>query len=143
MEPWRTILLLATIAGFLITVWGLVSAYLAAVRENKAASDRIATAAQLSAAEDDERKLIEEKDIEQSERSALFLQLYQRYDVLYKDNDLVRPSYDNVVDLAMYESQRLLGMLLEETRRDFLIAGIGLLVSTLASVGSLYLAGSS
>lgn len=137
MEPWRTILLVATIVGFLVTVGGLVAAYRASRREYKDAGKRITLMRELG-----EREQAAQAEVksgpDQGERSAA---LHAEYERIYTEHGLVRPSYDNIVYLAQHESQRLLGMVLNETRRDFVIAGIGLLVSTVASAGSLYLAG--
>ncbi len=65
-------------------------------------------------------------------RHARWTSEYERY-------GLVRPTWENMVLLAAHESQRLLGLVLNSTRRDFLLAGFGLLVSTGASIGSLFL----
>lgn len=137
MEPWRTVLLVATIVGFLVTAVGLVSAYRAAGREYRAAGERITLMRDLA-----EQERAEHANVAQGtpEQGALNSAIHVDFDAIYAGHGLVRPSYDNVVYLAQHESQRLLGMVLSETRRDFLIAGVGLLVSTVASAGSLYLA---
>lgn len=63
----------------------------------------------------------------------------EKWDAIYAKHGLTRPTYDNMVFLAAYESRRLLGLVLNSTGRDFLLAAFGLLVSTGASVGSLFL----
>jgi hypothetical protein len=138
MEPWRTILLVFTIFGFLVTVGGLVAAYRSARREYSDAADRITLMRDITKREQQSHAALEPGPDLDIRNEAI----NQEYEQIYAKNDLVRPSYDNIVYLAQYESQRLLGMVLNGTRRDFLIAGVGLLVSTVASSGSLYLTGS-
>jgi hypothetical protein len=138
MEPWRTILLALTIVGFLFTVAGLAAAYQGAKREHKAAGDRIVLLRELS----DREQAARAKAKDDADVNETYEALNEEYEGIYAEHDLVRPTYDNMVYLAQHESQRLLGMVLDETRRDFLVAGAGLLVSTIASVGSLYLSAS-
>lgn len=150
MDP-RTWLVIATAAGFFITIGGLVAAWLGARREYHDATRRIDKMAELAAAEKAESDARHERyqaslptDLEEriaynatysaegDERNAYWTDEYAKW-------DLVRPSIRHSTSLAAYESKRLLGLVLNSTRRDFLIAAFGLLVSTGASVGSLYL----
>lgn len=132
MDP-RTLLVIATIAGFVITVGGLVAVWLSARREFKDASRRVDKMEELGKAE-----LADNPPPEDANMIAL-IGPDEKWDAIYAKYGLTRPTYDNMVFLAAYESRRLLGLVLNSTRRDFLIAAFGLLISTAASVGSLFL----
>lgn len=136
MESWRTILVIATIAGFLVTVGGLVAAYLGARREYRDSKARVDKMQELAEAE------LADNPPPPSPGDAevlIFMGADDKWDAIYAEHDLTRPTYDNTVFLAAYESRRLLGLVLNSTRRDFLVAAFGLLISTAASVGSIYL----
>lgn len=124
----RTWLVIATIVGFLITIGGLVAAWFSARREYNDAEVRIDNLERLNR----EERTEERGDEPAEERHA-------RWTAEYQEHDLIRPTRDNVPYIAAYESRRLLGLVLKSTRRDFLVAAFGLLVSTAASVGSLFL----
>lgn len=132
----RTWLVIATIAGFAITVGGLVAAYIGARREYIDAAKRVDKMEELAKAElADHPPPPEALD----DASLLFFGADEKWDAIYAEHDLTRPTYENTVYLAAFESRRLLGLVLNSTRRDFLVAAFGLLISTAASVGSLFL----
>lgn len=130
----RTWLVILTVAGFVITVGGLVAAWIGARREYEDASRRVDKMEELGEAEraDQAENRRSETTEEAEARRA-------KWNAAYAQHDLTRPTYDNMVFLAAYESRRLLGLVLKSTGRDFLVAAFGLLVSTGASVGSLFL----
>lgn len=131
----RTVLVLATVLGFVITILGLVAAWYSARKEFDHAQARIDKMEELAKAE------LEDNPPPPGDRSSmiLFMGRDEKWDAIYAQNGLTRPTYDNTVFLAAYESRRLLCLVLNSTRRDFLIAVGGLLISTAASVGSLFL----
>jgi len=59
-------------------------------------------------------------------------------DVRFHAEGLVRPTLDNIELLPMYESLRLLSVILKSAKGDLLAAGAGVVVSTAASLGSLF-----
>jgi hypothetical protein len=63
----------------------------------------------------------------------------KEFEVRYAERDLLRPSFDSLVYLAVHESQRLMTLVLKSSRRDFGVAIIGVVVSTVASAWSLYI----
>lgn len=134
MDP-RTLLVVLTIGGFLITIGGLIAAWVGARREFADASRRVDKMEELGKAELDDNPPPEEANM------VVLIGPDQKWDAIYAKHGLTRPTYDNMVFLAAYESRRLLGLVLKSTGRDFLVAAFGLLVSTGASVGSLFLAG--
>lgn len=134
----RSWLVVATIAGFLITLGGLTAAWIGARREYKDAQTRIDWLEKLSAEEKAEGAAMTADpthprwQVPGEERNA-------EWAVKFAEHDLIRPNYGNLAFIAAYESRRLLGLVLSSTGRDFLVAAFGLLVSTAASVGSLFL----
>lgn len=137
MEPWRTTLLIATVVGFVVTVAGLWAAYKAAAREHRESVARIGLMREISDREDAAQDAIPHGPERESQADAV----RSEYDRQYALHGLLRPTYENIDTLALHETQRLLGMVLQETRRDFVIAGVGLLISTIASGASLFLPG--
>lgn len=134
----RTLLVLLTVLGFLITVGGLIAAWVGARREYDDAQTRVDKMEGLAKAE------LEDVPPPPGGPDRLLIPIMgadDRWDAIYAENGLTRPTYNNTVFLAAYESRRLLGLVLNSTGRDFLIAAFGLLVSTGASVGSLFLVG--
>ena len=122
--------------GFGVTVGGLVAAYVGARREYRDSEARVVLMQELAEAElADHPPPSSSGDAE----VLLFMGADDKWDAIYAQHGLTRPTYDNTVFLAAYESRRLLGLVLNSTKRDFLVAAGGLLVSTAASVGSLYL----
>lgn len=151
IDAWRWVLFALTFVGAGITVWGLVSAYRGARREYEAAGKRLdmmtelgeAESAESEKAKDEEQRRVSAgvKDVVafNAETAKSAAERHARWDVEYAKYDLLRPTYENLVYLATYEAKRLLGLVLNSTRRDFLWAGVGLVISTLASAGSLLL----
>lgn len=137
MEPARTILLVLTIVGAGVTIYGLSAAYRSAKSEHAEAGRRLARLRELAAAEQVESERIGKRGDE--ETVVAHAALHAKYEGLFAAEGYTRPSYDTLPYLAQHESQHLLGRVLQETRRDFVIAGIGLVISTVASVWSLYL----
>lgn len=129
----RTILVLATVLGFLITVIGLVAAWYNARKQYDEAKTRIDDLERLGEQERAEAKAHQDAATREESQAR-----YDRWTLEYERHDLIRPTYSNLPYISAYESRRLLGLLLESTRRDFLVAAFGLLVSTAASVGSLF-----
>ncbi|MGJ0389039.1 hypothetical protein [Microbacterium sp. CGR1] len=137
----RTVLIIATVAGFLITLGGLVAAWVGARREYADAQTRIDTLERLSAEERDESNAVND-DPNHPLREVPSEVRHARWEERFAEHGLLRISYSNMPFVAAYESRRLLGLVLSSTGRDFLVAAFGLLVSTAASVGSLFLGSS-
>lgn len=123
MEPWRTILLLATVGGALLAAGGLIAAYRSAKREYKAAGVRVEAMGQLM------------KRLEADPKGDM--EAYRRE---FAEHDLEMPTWGNLVQLALFESRRLFGNIAAGSRSQLIVAGSGLLLSTFASAASLYMA---
>jgi hypothetical protein len=130
------ILAVATVLGFVITSAGLIAVFVSARREYREAGARIETMRRLAREEKAEHNLV---DGQAANAGDLNSEINARYEVIYANHDLVRPSLGLVGYQSAHESQRLLGLVLDSTRRDFAIAIVGLLVSTVASVWSLFI----
>lgn len=129
----RAWLVILTVVGFLITIGGLIAAWVGARREYRDAETRIDNLERLGEAERaDGRENRSDTEAQSKAR-------HEKWDAEYAKHDLIRVTYDNLPYIAAYESRRLLGLVLNSTGRDFLVAAFGLLVSTGASVGSLFL----
>lgn len=133
----RSFLALLTLIGFLVTIWGLFSAWRGAKREYRAADVRIMHAKRLA---DEQSRMREEmgNDVWVMQTDEQKKAYWAHWDAEYRKYDLDRPTAGNLQHIAAYESRRLLGLLFDSTSRDLLIAAIGLFISTLASVGSLF-----
>jgi hypothetical protein len=136
VEPWRTIWASLAVIGAAVTVWGLVLAYRAAKRESLKADKREKgireLGAELTAADVDRENGVPGAEARQTAA-------YAELDRLYASDELARPHHRQLDRQSFLESRRLLSAVLKETRRDFIIAGVGLAISTLSSVASLYL----
>ncbi|MGO4300405.1 hypothetical protein [Leifsonia sp. RAF41] len=134
----RAWLVVATIAGFLITLGGLVAAWVSARREYADAQRRIDKMKELGEAEKAENDAIA-ADPSHPRRAVPADQRNAEWTAKFTEHDLVRASWGNLSFIAAYESRRLLGVVLKSTGREFVVAAFGLLISTAASVGSLFL----
>lgn len=134
----RSWLVVATIAGFLITLGGLVAAWVSARREYRDAQRRADKLEELSAEEKAEGAAMSE-DPNHPRWSVPAEDRHAEWAARFAAHDLIRPNLGNMAFIAAYESRRLLGLVLKSTGREFLVAAFGLLISTAASVGSLFL----
>jgi len=125
-----SLLAIATILGAALSIYGLVAAYFDAARELRSAEARVAVATRLLESAQDYQSSSdlsrEEFDAEQNRE--------------YEAHSIEKPTYGNMPYLALIETRRLLSLLFAATRGNLITAGIGLIVSTLASVGSLFAA---
>lgn len=129
----QIVLAIATVLGFALTAGNIIAAYVGARKQLATEDERIATAGRLFTEEMAELKALSERTAETSTA------LHAKYKALYESHGLVRPSYDNLADLSAYESRRLVGVLLTASRGNLIWAGVGLLISTVASVVSLFI----
>ena len=123
-----------TALGAGIAAFGLIGAYRSARKDYVRAGERIDKMKSLGAEERDENRNRQPEEI----TAELSQARHERFERLYAEIDVVRPSYDSLPYLAAYEAQRLLGIILESTRTNLLTAGVGLLLSTAASIASLF-----
>lgn len=124
------IVFLGTVIGAAMTAAGLIRVFIDARREYENAGRRIETMQRLASEEE-----VESEGVTGDEACAI----HAKYIQLYKAHDLVRPDFGNVAYLSAFESKRLMGLVLRETKGDFALAVIGLVVSTAAGVASLWL----
>jgi hypothetical protein len=145
----RETLLVGTLLGAALTIYGLLQAVLEARREYIDAQRRIEVMQRLGDEESAKHKVIMDQryGMPDSHEPAVIARLDVETDALiaeyrakYAAEDIIRPDMGNGAHLAAFESRRLLGLVLGSTRRDFIVAMIGVMVSTIASAASLYLA---
>jgi len=138
----REILLVATLLGAALTVYGLLRALIEARVEADKATKRIDVMRALSEEERRAHQAVNARnDADHSvDMSSENERINQEFERRYAEHDLMRPSYNGLVYLAVFESQRLMSLVLKSSRRDFMVAIIGVVISTFASAASLYLA---
>lgn len=122
-----------TLIGSGLTIWGLVSAYFNARREVSRAGDRIETGKRLAA---EEQAAIDALSIRTEQSTS---EIHARFERKYAEHGIVRPSRAESSYLAAHETKRLVGLLLDSTRSNLIWAGVGLVLSTIASAASLVL----
>jgi hypothetical protein len=125
LKDWLAI---AMVAGFLFTGGGIIAAYEGAKNQVANAETRIAESKALAAFEKQSEPMPGESPEDKNARSR----------TLYEERDLIRPESGNLQYLSAYEAHRLLGVLLAGARTNLLVAGYGLVISTIAGVWSLY-----
>lgn len=136
----RTILLIATLLGAALTVYGLIRALVEARKEATAAERRVQVMKELADEEKQEHEAVARRREagDDFDMGAENERINQAFTEKYAEHDIIRPSMGNVAHLAAYESRRLLSLVLGSTRRDFTVAIVGVVVSTAASAASLY-----
>lgn len=150
MDSLRVFLFVLTVGGAVVTIWGFVEGYRGARREYAEAQRRIDALERLSAlsrAEHEPRmeayraalRAADDRSAVEALHKGLNDQRNSAFDAVYRSHGLSRTTAGNLTFIAAYESRRLLGLVLDSTGRDFLIAGIGLVISTVASAWSLFL----
>ncbi|MGZ0711110.1 hypothetical protein ACWPKO_22555 (plasmid) [Coraliomargarita sp. W4R53] len=155
-----TILLSALyLVGLFLTGWGLFNAVITTQRDIAAARDRIPLMERLEAkqsAETDalqwkqDREMDEQRELlgrplTSDERIAIharftpdFAQLHAAQDAEYLEHELVRPTLAKLAHLAQHESEWLLQRILSSNRGNLILLGAGLVVTTIASIWSLF-----
>jgi hypothetical protein len=130
----RTVLLLATVVGFLLTAYGLIQAYRGALRQVGVSEERLNESKRLRAEWRAAMKALgpEKTRAEADEVNA-------RYAAMFEARGLLAPSYDNAPFQAAYEARHALRQAVEGARANLLWAGLGLVISTVASACSLYI----
>lgn len=128
-----------SIVGFVVTAGGIVAAYRSAKRALANEDRRVEMSERLQREEHAEHEALRaeklEKSVEDSEAEAI----NARYESYYSEAGLVRPTLEALGHLAAYESKRLAVDVLVSTRGNLIWAGVGLLISTGASVWSLFI----
>ncbi|MGO4594018.1 hypothetical protein AB4Z18_09375 [Leifsonia sp. 2TAF2] len=132
---WRWIAAAMTVVGFLLTAGNLVAAFLGVRRQVSVEETRIRDSEALAEQESTEMAARTPAEITAEGSAAV----HEKYRLLYEQRGLIRPNHGNLVYLPAYEAQRIVGLTLDASRDNLLWAGIGLLVSTAASVWSLWL----
>lgn len=131
----RTVLFVATVVGFALTAWGIVEAYRGAVRAVRNSESRMKRRDELQAEWEAAVAAV-------PRGSADFAETVQavnvRYARLYKSEGLLAPSIENADRLYVHEVQHVLREAVEGARSNLLWAGVGLLISTVASAGALF-----
>jgi uncharacterized membrane protein len=138
------VLFAATILGLALTVFGIVSAYFSAKREVALAHARIPLIESLMQQEIDEKANF---DRQQEPREfgdfedilTVPAHIAQASEARFAAAGLTRPSLEKIELLSSFESVRILSIILHTAKGDLLTAGAGVVVSTMASLGSLFL----
>lgn len=130
----RTVLLTATIVGFLITAAGLVQAYRGAVRQVGVSEERLSEAKRLySEWQAEARALGKRADAAKS------AEVNARYAAMFDAREMLPPNYENAPFQAGFEARHALQQAVKGARVDLLWAAFGLTLSTVASAWSLYI----
>ncbi|TFC83861.1 hypothetical protein E3T23_00940 [Cryobacterium cheniae] len=131
-QPWIAAL---TVLGFILTAGGLIAAYLSAKRQPGLEEKRIEKSQELSKAYMAE---IAELTRQQSDGAVGYM-INVRYHALYAENQLIRPTIESIEYLAAEDSKRLIEMILVSTRGNLIWAGVGLMLSSAASLWSVFI----
>lgn len=147
------------VIGLVLTGWGLFNAVIATQRDLIRAKDRIPLLERLQARQSAEERLLQNQ--EEAERKELIEQrngqvskedwanlaakwtprydeLHARHDEEYAEHGFVRATIEKLPQLAQYESQWLLQRILDSNRWNLVLLGSGLVVTTVASIFSLF-----
>ncbi|WP_426520994.1 hypothetical protein ACPPVQ_09680 [Diaminobutyricibacter sp. McL0618] len=133
---WRWVVAGLIVVGFLLTAGNLLGAFVSVRKQVSTEEQRISDSKALS---EDERADMAARTAEQERDVEHSGAIQEKYNTLYDQRGLIRPSYDNLVYLSAYESKRIVGLTLDSTRDNLIWAGVGLFVSTIAGVWSLWL----
>ena len=129
----QTVLLVATVVGFLITAYGLIQAYRGAVRQVGVSDERLRESKRLFAEWRAETAALGRQFTEaQSE------EMNARYAALFEERGLLTPSFGNAPFQAAFEARHAVRQAVEGARANLLWAGLGLVILTTASAWSLY-----
>jgi hypothetical protein len=128
------ILAIATILGFIATLWGIVGAYTDALRDVAAAEERAVTRKRLESYEKFGQKLEDSLGLRGKGSAGRI----ERSEARFAEKGLIRTTYANLQNVGAVESGILLKSIVESTRSNLVLAGLGLATSTLASLGSLF-----
>ena len=128
-EACRVMLIGMTVLGFALTSGGLLAAVISAFREVEASRLRIWKSMRLAA---EERCAIaaEQKRNPHSTLTDTTHTFMRRYAA----DKLIRPNYNNVIYIPALEARRLVKLTLQGAVVNLVVAGIGLAVSTAASI---------
>ncbi|WP_431221310.1 hypothetical protein [Leifsonia xyli] len=148
----RAVLVIGTIVGFLFTAGGLVAAYVSARRQVKKERNRVGAIEKLTGDEIAEQRAANDEaqarrargefpsHVELSDWTRqLSEERVARYERQHAELGSTRASWASQPFLAAHESVRVAGLVLDSTRSALILAGVGLVISTAASVGSLFL----
>lgn len=138
MDAVRIGLAVLTVLGFALTVWGLKRAWDGARDNLHEARERARRTEDLGAAEDRETAALDA--LPRSERTPGDAEaLIEKYRRLHDENGYRRPAGYGESHVPGGEAAFVFESLLDSTRGDLILAAVGLTVSTLASVLSLFL----
>jgi len=127
----RTVLLVATVVGFVMTAGGIVLAYRGALQEVARSKARVARAFELWDDWHAESKLAKERGDDGNAVSA-------KYGALYEAEGITPPTWANGPFQGVMEAERIFSALVVGARANLIWAGVGLVISTAASAGSLF-----
>lgn len=149
------------VVGFALTGWGLFNAVIATQRDIIKAKDRIPQLERLEARQRAESQQLQQKqdadrearvetnggrqlspqehEAWEAEWKPAFAEMHARHDAEHAEHGLARATLHNLPRLAQYESQWLLQRILDSNRWNLVLVGSGLVVTTIASVTSLFL----
>lgn len=152
MDLVRLLLLLLTLLGAGITIYGLTDAYLGArdqlARARKRVEDlesleeleRRETADRMAAYTATTPRSRAEREAHNAAKRLQDAHRRAQWEDIYERAGLARPTYKNLTAIPVLETQRLFEQVLESTGRDLRIAAVGLVISTVASAASIFLA---
>lgn len=153
------IVIILYVLGLVLTGWGLFSAVVTTQRDLIRSKDRLTSLKNLDARQSAEtRALNQDQDQDWREIvaastepvapetkkawdgrwSARFAVMHARHDDEHAQLDSTRATLDNLPHLAQFESQWLLQRILDSNRGNLVLLGSGLVVSTIASIASLF-----
>ncbi|MBP2435898.1 hypothetical protein [Microbacterium amylolyticum] len=149
------------VVGLVLTGWGLFNAVISTQRDIIKAKDRIPQLQRLEAKQRAETKQLEQKrdadraakvevnggaQLTPEEHEAwhaqwkpVFAEMHIRHDSEHGEHGFVRATLENLPHLAQHESQWLLQRILDSNRWNLVLVGSGLVVTTIASISSLFL----
>ncbi|WP_166873881.1 hypothetical protein [Salinibacterium sp. ZJ450] len=132
----RVALAIGLAAGFLITVGGLIGAYRSARQQLQRAGGLPGATERLQQEEDEELARVAAGPSYPAEVQAIYARYKQRH---IRETGLPRPAGFGEAHTAGHEATLVFGALLDSSQKNLIVAGTGLLISTTASIGSLFL----
>lgn len=132
-----SLLVLGEVVGFALTAFGLIRAYLGARDDVRLAREKGDRTLALWEQEGKDHKAVD--SLPREEREAAGLALIERYERLHEENGYPRPAGYGESHIPGREAAFVFEQALRSARPDLLLAGVGLLISTIVSVLSLIL----
>ena len=132
---WQWVVAVLIVVGFLLTAGNLVAAFLSVRKQVFKEEKRIVDSKALA---EEEHAEMDARTPEQGADAAFSAAIHEKYRIRYDERDLIRPNMGNLAYLSAYEAKRIVEMSLDSTRGNLIWAGVGLLVSTVAGVWSIW-----